>query len=75
MEVGFIGTGRMGKEMAKNLLKAGHHVRAWDMSPQPLQELQQAGAEIAADAADAARAQAVISMLPIRAAMFRGYPP
>ena len=30
MEVGFLGTGRMGKAMAANLLKAGHHVRAWD---------------------------------------------
>ena len=36
MEVGFIGTGRMGKVMAANLLKAGHRVRAWDKSPAPL---------------------------------------
>jgi 3-hydroxyisobutyrate dehydrogenase-like beta-hydroxyacid dehydrogenase len=33
MEVGFIGTGRMGTAMARNLLKAGHHVRAWDTAP------------------------------------------
>jgi 3-hydroxyisobutyrate dehydrogenase-like beta-hydroxyacid dehydrogenase len=26
MEVGFIGLGRMGRAMARNLLKAGHHV-------------------------------------------------
>src|SRR5215472_4268461 len=36
MEVGFLGTGRMGKVMAANLLKAGHRVRAWDKSSEPL---------------------------------------
>jgi 3-hydroxyisobutyrate dehydrogenase-like beta-hydroxyacid dehydrogenase len=64
MEVGFIGTGRMGKVMAANLLKAGHRVRAWDKSPAPLHELRAAGAEIAVDAGDAFRGDAVISMLP-----------
>jgi 3-hydroxyisobutyrate dehydrogenase-like beta-hydroxyacid dehydrogenase len=34
MEVGFLGTGRMGKVM--NLLRAGHRVRAWDKSSKPL---------------------------------------
>ena len=48
MEVGFLGTGRMGKAMAANLLKAGHHVRAWDKATEPLRELERAGAEIAA---------------------------
>jgi 3-hydroxyisobutyrate dehydrogenase-like beta-hydroxyacid dehydrogenase len=64
MEVGFLGTGRMGKAMAANLLKAGHRVRAWDKSREPLRELERAGAEIAADAADAFRGDAVIAMLP-----------
>jgi len=36
MEVGFLGTGRIGKVMAANLLKAGHRVRAWDKSSEPL---------------------------------------
>jgi 3-hydroxyisobutyrate dehydrogenase-like beta-hydroxyacid dehydrogenase len=36
MEGGFLGTGRMGKVMAANLLKAGHRVRAWDKSSEPL---------------------------------------
>ena len=63
MQVGFIGTGRMGKVMAANLLKAGHRVRAWDKSP-ALHGLRAAGAEIAADAGDAFRSDAVISMLP-----------
>ena len=69
MEVGFLGTGRMGKAMAANLLKAGHRVRAWDKSPEPLHELERAGADIAANAADAVRGDAVISMLPNDAAL------
>src|SRR5258708_12791328 len=64
MEVGFLGTGRMGKVMAANRLKAGHRVRAWDKSPEPLHELNRAGADIATTAADAFRGDAVISMLP-----------
>src|SRR5262245_38739105 len=64
MEVGFLGTGRMGKVMAANLLKGGHRVRAWDKSPEPLHELKRAGADIATTAADTFRGDAVISMLP-----------
>jgi lactate dehydrogenase-like 2-hydroxyacid dehydrogenase len=45
VEVGFLGTGRMGKVMAANLLKAGHRARAWDKSSEPLHELKRAGAE------------------------------
>jgi 3-hydroxyisobutyrate dehydrogenase-like beta-hydroxyacid dehydrogenase len=69
MEVGFLGTGRMGKAMAANLLKAGHRVRAWDKSHEPLDELERAGADIAANAADAVRGDALISMLPNDAAL------
>jgi 3-hydroxyisobutyrate dehydrogenase-like beta-hydroxyacid dehydrogenase len=64
MEVGFLGTGRMGKAMAANLLKAGHRVRAWDKSSEPLHELKRAGADIATNAAHAFQGDAVISMLP-----------
>jgi 3-hydroxyisobutyrate dehydrogenase-like beta-hydroxyacid dehydrogenase len=64
MQVGFIGVGRMGSAMARNLLKAGHRVRAWDSSPERLRGLAQDGAEIAAGARDAFGGDAVISMLP-----------
>jgi 3-hydroxyisobutyrate dehydrogenase-like beta-hydroxyacid dehydrogenase len=64
MEIGFIGVGRMGSAMAKNLLKAGHRVRAWDTSAEALQALAADGAAIAASAGDAFRGDAVISMLP-----------
>src|SRR6266508_3579811 len=69
MEVGFIGVGRMGKAMARNLLKAGHRVRAWDTSKAALEEIAKDGAEIAASARDAFRGDAVMSMLPNDEAM------
>jgi 3-hydroxyisobutyrate dehydrogenase-like beta-hydroxyacid dehydrogenase len=64
MEIGFIGVGRMGSAMAKNLLKAGHRVRAWDTSAEPLQALAADGATIATGTRDAFCGDAVISMLP-----------
>jgi 3-hydroxyisobutyrate dehydrogenase-like beta-hydroxyacid dehydrogenase len=64
MDVGFVGIGRMGSAMAANLLKAGHRVRAWDESPAALRALQKQGADIAADAQDAFRGDALFSMLP-----------
>jgi 3-hydroxyisobutyrate dehydrogenase-like beta-hydroxyacid dehydrogenase len=64
MEIGFIGVGRMGSAMAKNLIKAGHRVRAWDTSVQALHALAADGATIATGAGDAFRGDAVISMLP-----------
>ena len=62
MEIGFIGVGRMGSAMAKNLLKAGHRVRAWDTSAETLQALAADGATIATGTRDAFRGDAVISM-------------
>jgi 3-hydroxyisobutyrate dehydrogenase-like beta-hydroxyacid dehydrogenase len=64
MEVGFVGIGRMGSAMAANLLKAGHRVRAWDKSAAAVRALHEQGAEIAADAQDAFRGDALFSMLP-----------
>ena len=53
MDVGFIGLGAMGRGMAANLVKAGHRVRVWNRSPAPAQELARAGADVAAEPADA----------------------
>jgi 3-hydroxyisobutyrate dehydrogenase-like beta-hydroxyacid dehydrogenase len=64
MDVGFIGVGRMGRVMVRNLLKAGHRVRAWDTSSAALTDIRAAGAETATSARDAFRGEAVISMLP-----------
>jgi 3-hydroxyisobutyrate dehydrogenase-like beta-hydroxyacid dehydrogenase len=45
MEAGFIGLGAMGRAMVANLLKAGHHVRVWNRSRGPKDELRRQGAE------------------------------
>lgn len=63
--VGFIGLGTMGREMAGNLLKAGHAVRAYDVRPEAVAELAAAGAVAVTSPADAARdADIAITMLP-----------
>ena len=64
MEVGVIGVGRMGKAMARNLLKAGHRLHVFDTAKEPLRELEKEGATVAASAKDAFRGDVVISMLP-----------
>jgi 3-hydroxyisobutyrate dehydrogenase len=63
--IGFIGLGNMGGPMAKNLLKSGHTVRAFDLSRPALDEVVNAGGVAASDAAEACeKAEVVISMLP-----------
>lgn len=63
--IGFIGLGNMGGPMAKNLLKAGHAVKAFDLSEPALAALKEAGASVAASASDAAKGvEVVVSMLP-----------
>lgn len=64
-QIGFIGLGNMGAGMAANLAKAGHDVRAFDLSAAACAAASEAGCAIAADAADTARgATFVITMLP-----------
>ena len=63
--IGFIGVGNMGGPMARNLLKAGHSVKAYDVSPDALNYTVQAGAAAAQSPSDATRgADIVITMLP-----------
>ena len=49
--IGFIGVGNMGGPMARNLLKAGHAVKAFDLMPDPVQKVVDAGGSKAATAA------------------------
>ena len=64
-QVAFIGLGNMGGPMAINLVKAGHQVKAFDLSPDALAAVKAEGAEVAASALDAvADADFIISMLP-----------
>ena len=63
--IAFIGVGNMGLPMVRNLLAAGHEVRAYDVSPDALAEAVQAGAGEAVSLADAVTAsEMVITMLP-----------
>ena len=63
--IAFIGVGNMGGPMARNLVKAGHDVRAFDLSAAVLEPVVGAGAKKAASANEAAKdADVVITMLP-----------
>jgi len=64
-KIGFIGLGIMGKPMARNLLKAGYELVVYDIVPEPVRELVEAGARAGASSRDvAAQSDVVISMLP-----------
>lgn len=65
MKIGFIGLGIMGKPMAKNLLKAGYSIVTYDIIPEAVKELVQAGAEEGKSSADvASKTDIIITMLP-----------
>ncbi len=67
MQVGFIGIGVMGRPMALNLLKAGHHVTIFARHPEKpaVQEVLQAGAGQGPSARAVAMASdIIITMLP-----------
>lgn len=44
MQIGYIGLGKMGKNMVLRLLEKGHEVVAWNRSPEPREEVAKAGA-------------------------------
>lgn len=63
--IGFIGCGNMGAPMARNLLKAGRKVIAFDLSEAGLRSVTQAGGTAAASPADVvAKSRTIITMLP-----------
>ena len=65
MIIAFIGLGNMGIGMATNLAKAGHEVRALDLSKEALSKAVAAGCIAAKGAKDAvSTADAVVTMLP-----------
>lgn len=63
MEIGFIGLGNMGRGMAANLLKAGHHVTVYNRSPAKAEALVQQGATSARTIAEACGGSVVFTML------------
>ena len=63
--IGFIGVGTMGLPMAKNLVKKGFTVTAFDSNPEAVKAAAAAGMTAAASAAEAvATADIVVTMLP-----------
>ena len=64
-KIAFIGLGHMGGGMAPNLAKAGHEVRAFDLSEEALSAAVEKGCARAASAEEAVRdADVVVTMLP-----------
>ncbi len=64
-KIGFIGLGNMGLPMAQNLIKAGHDVTGFDVTPAGPSKLAEAGGRAAKEIGDAAaEMDFVITMLP-----------
>jgi len=64
-EIAFIGLGNMGLPMALNLVRAGHGVTGFDLSPAAREAAAAAGLALADSALDCVRqAHAVVTMLP-----------
>jgi 2-hydroxy-3-oxopropionate reductase len=65
MNIGFVGLGIMGKPMARNLIKAGHHLTVYDRGPERIAELVESGAVAGKSAEDvAARSEVTFTMVP-----------
>ncbi len=63
--IAFVGLGNMGGPMAANLVKAGHAVTGFDLSPASCDQARADGVSIAGSGTDAVRdAEVVITMLP-----------
>ena len=64
-KIAFIGLGNMGGGMAANVVKAGHEVRAFDLSEEALARAEGHGAARAGSAGEAVKdAEVVVTMLP-----------
>jgi len=62
--IGFVGTGLMGRGMARSLIRKGHAVRVYNRTRAKAEEVAQLGATVAATPAEAARgASVVVTML------------
>lgn len=66
MRLGFIGVGNMGGPMAGHVVGAGHDVAVFDVRPEPVEQLVEAGARRAGSVADASDgAEAMLLSLPM----------
>jgi 3-hydroxyisobutyrate dehydrogenase-like beta-hydroxyacid dehydrogenase len=70
MNVGFVGLGRMGREMARNVLENGHDLVVYNRTPEKAAELANGGARVAPAVAGACEErEVVITMLGDDAAL------
>ena len=63
MKIGFIGLGQMGHPIARNLLKAGHQVQAYNRTPGRADDLKGDGALVVRTVAEASASGTVLTML------------
>lgn len=65
MKIGFVGLGIMGRPMVRNLMKAGHELSVYDISPESVATVVADGAQSCPSAREAASGSEVtITMLP-----------
>lgn len=65
-KIGFIGVGNMGGPMARNLIRAGHSLKVFDLSEEAVNFVVQSGADRAVSIQDAAKGvEIVVAMLPV----------
>ena len=65
LTVGFVGVGVMGGPMALNILKGGHPLTVYDVSPEAVARMTRAGARAAASPREVgAASEVVVTMLP-----------
>jgi 3-hydroxyisobutyrate dehydrogenase-like beta-hydroxyacid dehydrogenase len=69
MDIGFIGLGHMGSAMARNLLRAGHHLTVYNRTRGKAEALAKDGATVAERPGECCRGEAVITMLADDAAL------
>jgi 3-hydroxyisobutyrate dehydrogenase-like beta-hydroxyacid dehydrogenase len=71
MKLGFVGLGKMGAGMARNLLRAGHSLTVYNRTREKAEALTPEGAKVASSPAEAARgADAVFSIVSDDAAVY-----
>lgn len=61
--IGIAGTGRMGTAFARRLIETGHHIHVWNRTPDRMTSAIEAGATPAADLAELANCEVIVTSL------------
>ena len=62
MRIGFVGLGKMGSQIARDLVEAGHETTLFDLDPAALEAFAGSGARLAASVADVAAASEIVGI-------------